>query len=398
MVAGVYHRAASGYGVQTAALIRRLAAMPEVGGRENVAMALIDLVGPRAIVDGFPVFNLPDFSKEFTSLPQCSLASTAAIRECVEEFAPDVLLSLCDARRLPGMAAAVHPIPYCPYFPVDYVPPHPLDIQAVEGCHTAITMSKWGLAKLQEAGLSNGLYIPHAIESEFHVLTDRLPIIEFRRHLPRGTDHLTLMVGKNYADGRKNYEDQMQAWAEFARDKPGCTLYIHAPAPWEPGAPDLVELGEKCGISGRLVFSKGVDPLCGISAHRMALLYNAADVFLGCSLSEGFGVPIIEAQACGSPVVVGSYTAMPELVRGGYLVPYDAILPLDTIESYVFRPKFSSIVAGLNRMYSLWEQMGRRMSLEFRRDISKVVRNEYGWDVVFNQHWAPLLRQFSREG
>jgi glycosyltransferase involved in cell wall biosynthesis len=35
------------------------------------------------------------------------------------------------------------------------------------------------------------------------------------------------------------------------------------------------------------------------------------------SISEGFGVPIIEAQACGVPVVVNNWTSMPELIIPG---------------------------------------------------------------------------------
>ncbi len=52
----------------------------------------------------------------------------------------------------------------------------------------------------------------------------------------------------------------------------------------------------------------------------LALMYNAADVFLGPSRGEGFGIPIIEAQACGTPVIVTNFSSMPELVRWGVAV------------------------------------------------------------------------------
>ena len=52
----------------------------------------------------------------------------------------------------------------------------------------------------------------------------------------------------------------------------------------------------------------------------LALLYNAADVLIACSKTEGFGVPLIEAQACGCPVVTTDFASMPELVRHGIAV------------------------------------------------------------------------------
>ena len=44
------------------------------------------------------------------------------------------------------------------------------------------------------------------------------------------------------------------------------------------------------------------------------LLYNAADLFVFPSLSEGFGIPPIEAMACGTPVVTSNVTSLPEVV------------------------------------------------------------------------------------
>ena len=55
----------------------------------------------------------------------------------------------------------------------------------------------------------------------------------------------------------------------------------------------------------------------------LCLMYNAADVFAFPSLHEGFGLPVLEAMACGTPVVTSHYTSIPE-VAGDATVMVDA--------------------------------------------------------------------------
>jgi len=58
--------------------------------------------------------------------------------------------------------------------------------------------------------------------------------------------------------------------------------------------------------------------------RRMALYYNAADVFIHAARDEAFGKTIVEAMACGKPVVATAIGGIPELIENestGYLVP-----------------------------------------------------------------------------
>jgi glycosyltransferase involved in cell wall biosynthesis len=64
-----------------------------------------------------------------------------------------------------------------------------------------------------------------------------------------------------------------------------------------------------------------------VAADRLPALYQAASVFLFPSLEEGFGLPILEAMACGVPVVASNTSCLPEV--GGeaaiYADPHDQI-------------------------------------------------------------------------
>jgi len=54
--------------------------------------------------------------------------------------------------------------------------------------------------------------------------------------------------------------------------------------------------------------------------EEMVALYNLADVFVFPSLYEGFGLPPLEAMACGTPVVVSNISSLPEVVGDAGLV------------------------------------------------------------------------------
>ena len=49
-------------------------------------------------------------------------------------------------------------------------------------------------------------------------------------------------------------------------------------------------------------------------------IYNRASAFLYTSLRESFGIPLVEAMACGTPVVTGNVSAMPEVAGKGAIL------------------------------------------------------------------------------
>ncbi len=81
--------------------------------------------------------------------------------------------------------------------------------------------------------------------------------------------------------------------------------------------------------------STGEDYVCesltliglGIRRRSLAALYSAADVLLAPSYGEGFGVPTVEAQACGTRVIGSGWAATADLVaEDGWLVEGQPLL------------------------------------------------------------------------
>jgi glycosyltransferase involved in cell wall biosynthesis len=108
----------------------------------------------------------------------------------------------------------------------------------------------------------------------------------------------------------KNCDGLLRAWALARSDLGDRQLAIVGPGRDEKYVARLHSLAAELGISADVIFVGGV-PL-----EETVRFYQAADVFVYPSLNETFGLPILEAMACGCPVVTSDTSAMPEIAGG----------------------------------------------------------------------------------
>jgi len=83
------------------------------------------------------------------------------------------------------------------------------------------------------------------------------------------------------------------------------------------GRPELARLAESLGLTDRVVFPGRVDDA------DLPALYSEAAVYVTPSLQEGFGATVLEAMACGAPVISSNRAALPEVVGDAGLL-FDA--------------------------------------------------------------------------
>ena len=108
----------------------------------------------------------------------------------------------------------------------------------------------------------------------------------------------------------KNCDGLLRAWALARHELGDRQLAIVGPGRDEKYVAELHSLAAELGITDDVVFVGGV-PL-----EETVRFYQAADVFVYPSLNETFGLPILEAMACGCPVVTSDTSAMPETAGG----------------------------------------------------------------------------------
>jgi glycosyltransferase involved in cell wall biosynthesis len=108
----------------------------------------------------------------------------------------------------------------------------------------------------------------------------------------------------------KNCDGLLRAWAIARPGLQGRQLAIVGAGRDEKYLASLKSLTAELGIAEDVVFVGGV-PL-----EQTVSFYRAADLFVYPSLNETFGLPILEAMACGCPVVTSDTSAMPETAGG----------------------------------------------------------------------------------
>ncbi len=122
---------------------------------------------------------------------------------------------------------------------------------------------------------------------------------------------------------RKNLGTLLAAFARAGERLP-CDLAVTGGLAWSE---DFSKTVARLGLAGR------VRRLGHVTRREMPLLYHGALALAFPSLFEGFGLPVLEAQACGTPVVCAATTSLPEVAGDGALLvaPADADAWADTL-------------------------------------------------------------------
>ncbi len=156
----------------------------------------------------------------------------------------------------------------------------------------------WGVSADKITVLTSG------VNARFQPETDITRIAAVRRRYDLGETPFFLSVGT--VQPRKNYQMLVRAFRGVA-DRLPHQLVIAGGRGWLVEA--LLEEIERQGLSDRVQLVGFVDD------EDLPALYSAATALVFPSLYEGFGLPLLEAMACGTPVVSSDASCLPEVMR-----------------------------------------------------------------------------------
>ena len=251
--------------------------------------------------------------------------------------------------------------------------------RAVRGAAVIITdseHSKRDIEELLDVPAARIRVIPLAVEPRFRPVEPGPEMEMVRAKYGLAGDFVLYLGG---FDWRKNVFGLIEAFAEVKRragsgngGRHGCEITlvvageIPRPSPLFPDPRRAVQ---------RLNLNDAVKFIGAVPEDETHLLYNLAKVFVFPSLYEGFGLPPLEAMACGTPVVSSNRSSLPEVVGDAAITvdPADTSALADAIVSVIAQPGLSwqlrqKGVARAKRFS--WEQVARQ-TMEVYREAGR---------------------------
>jgi glycosyltransferase involved in cell wall biosynthesis len=293
-----------------------------------------------------------------------------------------LILTLCDVWVIKN--PALKQMPLASWVPIDHtpIPPKVAQFFAEYNSHP-IAMSKFGLAELQNLGF-DASYVPHGIDTDVFRPVTEIGGRSVREVLGLPAD--AFVVGMNAANKgsqkiRKSFPQVFLAFAMFRKKRPDAILYLHTEKFGHSAGVDLIRLAQACGVpEDSIMYTDQYAYRMGLKPEMLAAMYSAFDVLASPSMGEGFGIPVVEAQACGVPVIVSDATAQPELCGSGWTV--GGVPDWDEAQASWFHlPDVFEIAAAMDEAYE--GQGDREKARQFALG--------YHHTTVYEDHWVPTL-------
>jgi len=169
-----------------------------------------------------------------------------------------------------------------------------------------VTVSKFSAQELVElfhVPADHVAVIPNGVSEDFSPLRDEQAFAALKQRLGLTDDRFILFVGG--ADPRKNHRIVLEAASLIPTQLAGYAIVLAGSATHAFGSYERT--AASYGLTKRV--------LCPgrLSQKDLQLLYSRTALFIFPSLYEGFGMPVLEAMACGAPVITSRTTALGEV-------------------------------------------------------------------------------------
>lgn len=378
----------TGYGVQAGYLVDRL----KRDGVNVAALSNFGLEGANGVLQT-AFGEIPHYARGFEPysndvIPMNHKHHVNTVNKGRKDSLNDVLFTLYDVWVLKGKAYDnIDKI--ASWVPLDHITIPPMVLEWLKKPNVVpVAMSPHGVRQMEQNGLVCE-YVPHAVDTKTIKPTFEVAGVKTRDFMGLTDDDFVVgMNAANKASGlihRKAFAENIMAFSIFAKDKPDAKLYLHTDPFGGAGGWNLFVLLESLGINPeQIIFPDMADYKYGISQEVLSAFYTAMDVMLAPSFGEGFGVPTIEAQACGTRVIGSNWAATPDLVSSDcWLVEGQPAWDAGQ-NAWWQTPSIPAIVQALEEAYKA-PRVRSKVSIEFAK--------QFDVETVWDKHWLPLWKK-----
>ena len=201
-----------------------------------------------------------------------------------------------------------------------------------------------------------------------------------------------LIVRVDRNSERKNFAGTWKALLPVMRKHEDIIVHFHCKAQGDMGV-ELPQLfSREPDVEDRFYTPGNHGTTQGWPVEDLAILYNAADLFVSTSWAEGFGLTLAEALACGTPVIAQDCSSITEVAGPGAVLiePMGLITVMQGQDQWLPDiPAFSEAIEELYLDGDKREELGRAGLAH--------VREKFSWDVAARQ-FDQLINQLAGYG
>lgn len=368
--------------------------------------------------------NMPDPENEeenklYQSNPVHQFGSWRFERACLD-FEPDIVLTIRDF----WMDSFIYHSPFRSIFSwawmptVDASPQNPEWLDMFADADYVLTYSDWakGVIDSHSGDTTNTVGSASPSASDEFKQMDKNAV---RAELGIPTDiNIIGTVMRNQR--RKLFPALIQSFSEYLKETKSTNTYLYLHTSFPDAGWDLASLIQNHEVSSRILmtyvcsdaecqhvecsFFRDAKKGCskcgkyssaassvsnGVSDEMLAKIYNSFDLYIQLANSEGFGLPQVEAAACGVPIACTNYSAMEDVVQklGAYPIDFELYKELETGCDRAV-PKIDSVVNVFKNFFKMDEQ-GKLRASENTRSLFE---EHYSWDKTA-EAWMKIIDQ-----
>jgi len=307
-----------------------------------------------------------------------------------QDFKADVVFTMQDVWTLNPEFLRQIPC-WIPYIPIDQDPAPPPVLNNLRYAYEIVSFSKFGHEVLEKHGFASTL-IPEGTNLNVFKPLDKM---EMRKKLGLPQDiFLFGVIGANKENPpRKGYQEMLDAFNVFQQRHSEARIMFHTQQ-MAPGGFPIVEYARHLGFGDKTIFVNPVQGTYLFDSEKICEEINTFDVCLHTSHTEGFGLVIVESQACGVPIIVTDGMSMPELVRRGETgeIAEVASKRFSSAHGYWVVPSVPSI---LQKMEILYKKLHEKNTIA--QDCRDFINKNYNIDTLVREQWIPFLERLQKD-